>query len=226
MPPVPRQILLALLAAALSSSCEVKKSANPLTPTVAGPIPGVHISTPKMVDPTSGAKITVDRQPITLTIENATSNGPRPLTYLFEVASDAAFSSIVFSRDGVAPGDGRTSVKLSGALGTGRTYYWRARAQDGANTGAYANSASFDIVTPVVIGAPTLVAPAANATTGTLQPRFIVANAPRSGPAGKISYRLELSASTTFATKTVWTFAEASGQSSVDAPSALQPSTA
>ena len=80
---------------------------------------------------------------MTLLIENAGSNGVRPLTYSFDIATDAGFSNKVFSRDGIAQGDGgRTSLRMSDALATGHTYYWRARAQDGANTGPYATPTS------------------------------------------------------------------------------------
>ena len=63
----------------------------------------------------------------------------------------------MFSRDGIAQGDGgRTSLKMTDTLATGRTYYWRVRAQDGANTGPYATPASFAIFTPIVIDVPGL----------------------------------------------------------------------
>src|SRR5207249_4094790 len=125
--------LLPLLVVA--GACEVAKSADPLSPTVAGPIPGVNITAPKVLEPTPGQQIAIDRQPITLLIENASSNGPRPLSYVFEVATDANYSSKVFTREAVQSGEGgRTSLRLPDALATGRTYYWRARAEDGANT--------------------------------------------------------------------------------------------
>src|SRR5205823_673679 len=112
------------------------KSSTPLSPNVAGPIPGVDISAPKMLEPAAGQRIPVDRQPLTLLIENAGSSGVRPITYSFEVATDANFNTKVFSRDGVTPGDGgRTSLRLQDALASGHTYFWRVRAADGANTG-------------------------------------------------------------------------------------------
>src|SRR3954470_13092395 len=139
-------LLLAPLALSVAG-CAVEKSENPLTPTVAGPIPGVGISAPSTMDPAQGTKIPVSSQPISLTVANATTTGVRPLSYLFQVATDANFANLVFSRDGVAPGDGRTSLRLD-PLPTGRTYYWRARAADGANTGPYSNPTVFDVFTP------------------------------------------------------------------------------
>ena len=71
--------VLGVLAAALSlTACEASKSSNPLSPTVAGPIPGIEISAPKMLEPTPGTRISIEKQPVTLLIENAGSNGPRP----------------------------------------------------------------------------------------------------------------------------------------------------
>ena len=212
---------LGVLAAAMTlTACQASKSSNPLSPTVAGPIPGIEISAPKMLEPTTGTKISVEKQPVTLLIENAGSNGPRPLTYSFDIATDAAFSNIVFSRDGIAPGDGgRTALKMTDVLATGRTYYWRVRAQDGANTGPYAIPAAFDIFTPIVIGLPGLSAPAPNATVLALRPTFTIANAPHSGPVGAISYLIEVADSDSFANKmAAWSGAETATQTTLVSP--------
>src|SRR4051812_46716649 len=110
------------------AACEANKSSTPLSPSVAGPIPGVQISAPKMLEPQSGSKIAIDKQPVTMLVENAGSTGQRPLTYTFEIATDTGFSNKVFTRQGIAQGDGgRTSLRMSDALGTGHTYYWRVR---------------------------------------------------------------------------------------------------
>ena len=139
-------------AAVALTACEASKSSTPLSPTVAGPIPGIEISAPKMLEPSTGTKISVEKQPVTLLVENAGSNGPRPLSYSFDIATDAAFNNKVFSRDGIVQGEGgRTSLRMTDVLATGHTYYWRVRAQDGANTGPYANPAAFSIFTPIVI---------------------------------------------------------------------------
>src|SRR5262245_10578409 len=199
------------------TACETSKSSNPLSPSVAGPIPGVEISAPKILEPAAGTKIAVDKQPVTLLIENAATNGVRPLYYTFEVATDSNFSNKVFSREQVAPGDaGRTSLRLPDPLQTGRTYYWRARAADGANTGANAPATSFDIFTPIVIQAPGLVSPSPNAIVAGLRPDFKINNAPRSGPVGNITYLIEVSDTFTFANKVAsWTAAEQPGQTTL-----------
>lgn len=211
----------AVLGMALTG-CEATKSSNPLAPTVAGPIPGVNITTPAVVTPSSGSKIAVDQQPITLTVVNASTSGVRPLSYLFDVATDADFTNKVFSRDGVTPGDGRTSLRLPDALATGRSYYWRARAQDGANTGPYTAPINFNVFTPVVIDAPTPIQPVANAIVDGIRPTFVVSNASRTGPAGAITYQIEVADSDSFANKVaVWTQGEQSGQTSLAVPTDL-----
>ena len=70
--------LVTLVVAA--AACDASKSSDPLSPTVAGPIPGVNISAPKTLEPTN-TKIPVDQQPLTLLAENAGSTGVRPMVF-------------------------------------------------------------------------------------------------------------------------------------------------
>ena len=193
------------------AGCTAMKSANPLSPTVAGPIPGVNITPPTPVEP-RGVKVPVDKQPVTLVVENAASNGPRPLSYVFEVATDADFTNKVLSRTGITPGDGRTTMRLPDPLATGRSYYWRARAEDGANTSPYSAPANFDVFTPIVIDQPQLVSPANNTKVTGLRPTFTFSHAPRSGPVGPIAYVIEVSDTDSFANKlAAWTIDERPG---------------
>jgi hypothetical protein len=219
---------LGLCAVALSlTACEATKSSNPLSPTVAGPIPGVNITVPKPVDPTVGTQIAVNSQPVTLTVENATTNGVRPLSYLFEVATDSGFTNKVFTRDDITPGsDGRTTLKLPDALATGRTYYWRARAQDGANTGAYSSAVNFNVFTPIVIKAPTPESPAPSATLPNLRPAYTVTNATHTGPVGPLTYQFEVATTGSFATlAAVASVPEGSSQTTVTQSYDLAPAT-
>ena len=75
------------------AGCDVSKSSNPLSPTVAGPIAGVIISAPSVVTPSANTQISISDQPITLTVKNATTNGVRPLSYEFQVSTDSSFGS-------------------------------------------------------------------------------------------------------------------------------------
>src|SRR6478735_1163721 len=108
-----RNVALVVLSCGLLASCERSKSENPLSPSIAGPIAGVTIDQPKPVEPASSSQIAVDQQPVTLTIQNASTTGVRPLTYTFEIATDPTFSAKIFSQTGIEPGaDGRTKLKL------------------------------------------------------------------------------------------------------------------
>lgn len=214
--------LLSICAVGSALGCEAAKSSNPLSPTVAGPIPGVEITAPKTLEP-SGWKIAVDQQPVTLLAENALTSGVRPLSYVFEVATDAGFTNKVFVRDGVAPGEGgRTSVRLPDRLAPERTYFWRAHAEDGANTGPYSAAAPFDVFTPIVIREPLLASPAVNAILSTNKPTFVLGNSPRSGPVGSIVYSVEVADSDSFVNKVaVWTASEQPNQTSLAVPTEL-----
>jgi hypothetical protein len=220
---MPRKILqgcAGVLVAAGLSACEMTKSENPLGPTVAGPIPGVNITSPTPLEPAQGFRIPVESQPITLTLSNAATTGVRPLNYLFEVATDAGFSNKVFSLEGITPGgNGRTGVRLPNALAPERSYYWRARAQDGANTGPFSPAAFFNVFTPVVLGKPILQEPVANATATSQQPTLKFSNAPRSGPAGPITYEIQLSENSDFtATVGIWAVDERPSQTTLAVP--------
>ena len=206
-----------------AAACELTKTENPLSPSVAGPIPGVEISAPKLLEPLSGQQIAGDKQPITLLIENAWSTGQRPLSLLVEVATDAGFANIVFSRDDVALGEGgRTSLVLPSALGTGRAYYWRALAKDGANTGPYSAVMGFNVFTPVSFDKPVPHSPIGNVKISNLTPEFIFTNAPRAGNPGLVTYVIEVATNSAFAgIIAAWQFAEQPNQTKFVAPSGL-----
>jgi hypothetical protein len=184
-----------LLAVGLTG-CEAAKSSNPTAPTVAGPIPGVNITAPALLEPAQGFKFKESEQPIRLVVQNATSSGVRPLSYTFEVASDSGFGTKVFSRSGVAPGDGKTSVQID-RLEIGRAYYWRAWAEDGANTGAQA-TAGFEIYPKPAVNPPVAVSPINNDVTGTATPTLKVHNASFVGPVGGLAYEFQVATDQSF----------------------------
>ncbi len=181
------------------SGCEALKSSNPTSPSVAGPIAGVTFTAPKPVDPIPGASIRMQDQPITLQVENSSTNSQRTVTYLFEVATDASFSNRVYNRDGIQPGtNGRTVVTLPDALASDRTYYWRAKAADGANASEYSAPAAFAVVNLAEFQTPQPLYPIASVRTSTVKPEFSVRNAARTGPAGAVSYTFEISETVSF----------------------------
>jgi hypothetical protein len=171
--------------------CEAAKSANPTAPSVAGPIPGVNITAPRALEPFAGQKVTYTGEPQTLLIENAGSNGVRTISLEIDVATDPAFTQLVHHADSVALGDGgRTLYRLPEALPAGYTYYWRTKANDGANSGPYSEATTFIVVPPVVIGAPHAVSPSGKLSTN--QPDFRAINGAISGTSG-VGYRFEVS---------------------------------
>lgn len=219
-------LVLPVLLSALAG-CESVKSANPTSPSVAGPIAGVNITTPHPVAPPQGVTIAATEQPITLTVNNAATNGQRAVTYVFEVASDSGFEGKVVTRDGVEPGaEGKTSFRLPDALSPDRTYYWRAKAVDGANESTYSVVLSFEVITPVIIQAPVPISPVSGATISSLRPTFKTANAVRSGPVGAISYVFDIASNQAFSNPVaVVTVAEQGGQTKFTLAQELTPST-
>ena len=189
---VPAALMLAAVVA-----CEAEKSKNPLSPSVAGPIAGVDISAPRMVEPAQGAKYRETQQPIRLLVENASSSGVRPLYYTFEVASDSEFQTKMFARSQVPPGgDGRTSVQLD-RLELGRAYYWRARAEDGANTGPYV-TAQFEVLPRPSLGAPRPISPINNERTATRQPTISAGRPDRNSAVGSLVYEFHVATDSAF----------------------------
>ena len=85
-----RWVLAVFLAAFSAAGCQVSKSSNPLSPSIAGPIAGVNLSQPSTLEPGQDWQIFMRDQPIKLLFANAATTGVRPITYTIEIASDAA----------------------------------------------------------------------------------------------------------------------------------------
>jgi len=183
--------LTAFVAIACMAGCESAKSANPTAPSVAGPIPGVNITAPRLLEPGAGSTLVLTNEPPTLLIENAGTSGARTIWLQLEVGTDANFQQLVYQADQIAlGGNGRTAYRLPAPLGAGYTYFWRTRAADGANTGPYSSVSSFSVVQPVVISAPVATTPTGKITTN--KPEFKVTNGAISGTSGVV-YRFEIS---------------------------------
>jgi hypothetical protein len=190
-----------LAAAALVVGCGVEKSENVLSPSVAGPIAGVEISAPRAVEPSQGARVKHSQQPIRLMIENANTNGQRPLWYTFELASDSGFSSKLFAKTSISPGsDGKTAVQID-KLDLGRPYYWRARAEDGANTGPF-TTVQFEVLPQPFLGAPPLLSPINNEKTGSRRPTLAVGTPERNAAVGTVTIEVQAATDQAFANLT------------------------
>src|SRR5687767_1858789 len=180
------QFALLICLLAVSAACERIKSANPLSPDVAGPIPGVNITAPRLLAPAPGTEITADGSATTtLMLENPTTNSQRPYWLQIELASDANFQQVLHQADRVTPGpNGRTEYTIPQPLGAGHTYHWRARALDGANTGPYSGAFNFRTVELVVLEAPIPLEPQGTLTTN--RPQFRARNGRISGTTGEV----------------------------------------
>ena len=183
--------------ATIFTSCQAEKSSSPLSPSIAGPIPGITITTPLLLEPNTGWKIETTDQPITLLIENSSSNSERPLIYAFEIATDTAFTNIVLKSDSVVEGpNGQTSILLLESLTTPGPYYWRAQAFDGANTSSYSNPVLFKIVLPT-IQAPVPFSPI-DGTITSIRPKLVAQNTVTGTADTNVNYLFEISTNEIF----------------------------
>jgi hypothetical protein len=158
---------------------------------------GVTLTSPVPLSPNDGQALKFADQPLKLVVKNAVATGGAPLTYSFQVASDAAFASLVFSQDGVAEGtNGQTSVSVSKLPGA-KTYFWHARASSGGSAGLFSPGRSFSIGPEVVLQTPVLASPGSGGSvSGT--PLLTVNNVQRSGPVTAITYRFDVADSSSF----------------------------
>ena len=203
MASIRRLVAAAALAAVGPLACaKTEKSNNPLSPDIAGPIPWVEIEAPTLMEPGRDWRIKTNEQPIQLLIENADTNGPRPLVYRFQIATDAGFRTIVFAREGVPQGNGgqtgRTALRLPDRLQDGRTYYWRAQAYDGANSGPFTAGINFQIQFPPRVFDPVPVDPVNGETVSGNRPHLRVRNATKQGPVLPVNYMFQVSPNPSF----------------------------
>jgi hypothetical protein len=157
----------------------------------------VTLTSPTLVSPAVNATFKFTDQPITLTFKNAVSTGSTPLTYGVQVALDAGFGSIVYSKDGIVENPGGQTSQVVDKLAGAKTYYWRARVAAGAQVGPYVAGRAFAVGPEVVLQNPVLASPA-DASTIFGAPQLVVNNVGRSGPIGTITYRFEMADSASF----------------------------
>lgn len=191
-------IAAALSGASCSSSAPTAPTASATAATVDSGALTASVTVPRPVAPANGVTIPNLSQPVKLAVANAVVTKTGSTTYTFEVASDSAFTSKVQTKDNVAEGSGgQTSVTLD-ALTPARDYYWHARATAGGTSGVFGAVSKFTVGPAIAISAPVPIAPLNGTATGA-RPALRAANAARTGPAGAISYRFEVSTSSTFA---------------------------
>jgi len=195
-----RPVFQVLMSAALLAplvACEAQKSDNPLSPAIAGPIAGVEITAPRVLEPGEGIKLKESQQPITLLVENSSTNGVRPIAYTFEVSSTDSFELKLYARSGVTTGpDGRTRVTVD-RLDSGRRYFWRVRAEDGANSSGYSTS-TFEVLPKPLLDPPVQRTPIENAQIASRRPELIISSSNRNAAIGNVVYEFQISTDVAF----------------------------
>lgn len=150
--------------------------------------------------PANGAQIRWAEQPVALRILNGVTTGSSPITYTFQVATDAAFSRVVQTQENVAQGAARaTSTNLSQLDGP-QTYFWRAQANISAGAGPYSAIQVFTVGPRVVLGTPTPSSPINGQRAGSPL-ALTMANISREGPAGPIRYTVEVASDSGFSNR-------------------------
>lgn len=193
------RLFAAAMAALTLLACEQAKSSNPLSPLIAGPIAGVEITPPQPVQPAAGARIRTDAPALTLVVQNASTNGVRPVAYDYQIATDSSFTTLVYARAAVPAGSGgQTSLQVSEPLESNRTYVWRVRGNDGANASPFSGARVFEIVDPPQLFAPTPTSPTEGATNTSRQPTLRVNNAARTGDVGAVWYLFQVASDSSF----------------------------
>ena len=194
------RIAVAFAVAVTLAACETAKSSSPLSPNVAGPMAGISVTVPTPVEPTPGQKVKDSDQPVSIVIEDAHTNGPRAVTMSLDIAADIGFTNVVYGQKGIVPsGEGLTRLRLPDRLQPGRTYYWRTKADDGANSSPWSNASHFELQQPIVIGVPFLRAPTGNVRVASGTPEFSVNNGNSSGPYDPLFYNFQVSDNQAFA---------------------------
>jgi hypothetical protein len=216
--------LTCVAALAAVAACETQKSLTPTSPNVAGPIAGVNISTPAPVSPANGAEV-LNTETLRLVFGNANSNSERKFWYIVELAADSGFNTKLYTNPRVEPAGGQqTTVVVDVRLGAEATYYWRVKADDGANASEYSSVAHFDIVVPIVIEAPVPVSPVNGEATADNTPNLVVNNGRVEGRAGSVVYRYEVARDQAFSNIVSVAHVARAGGGTTTHPSAALPS--
>ncbi len=135
-----------------------------------------------------------------LTVDNAVDGENDALTYDFEVYADAGLTDLAASVTGRPQSYQQTSWTVNTPLSDNQVYFWRVRASDAYESGAWSDTASFWVNSPnVPPSAVDLVAPADKANLSDLQPTLTWTPATDGDPYDQIKYTLWYSIDPTFA---------------------------
>lgn len=201
-----------------------KKSENPLSPSVAGPIAGVSITAPKLLEPEHQQTLRAGTM-VNLLFESATSTGERPIRQELQVALDPEFAQRVHTADNLPPGQGGRTAYTLPALQEGRGYFWRVRAVDGANTGPYSPASLFSIALSVRIETPVPLAPVRREQITGVRPTLVAQNTAVTGTSN-VTYTFEVAADQAFTRLiAIWAAPRSGGDRTEVTGSELAPGT-
>lgn len=214
----------ALALVAVATACEKKMPTSPSTATdtstqqaesITVSATGITLTSPIPVSPNDGQQFKFSDQPLKLVVGSAVTTGKTALTYVFEVATDGGFGSIVYSKGGVtAAGTAQQTLTIDKLAGA-KTYYWRARGVSGSTPTPNSRTRSFSVGPEVTLLAPTLISPSQNGTANG-NAVLTIANVGRSGPVTQVAYRFDVSDSSSFSNIVFSnTVIEQAGQTSV-----------
>jgi hypothetical protein len=138
----------------------------------------VVLPVPALVSPASGTQVEYHTQPVKLLVDNGVATGGVLVGDTFEVATDAAFATLVLSKSLPQAASGQTTLMLDPLAPA--TYYWRVRA---AASDATMTSPTFTFHIAVALPAPVLLSPASGVLIGSLnQPVTLVVQNPAASP--------------------------------------------
>ena len=204
-------LVILLAASGACSSTSGSSSTTSGSPSVAAPL---------AISPAAAASVPNLSQPVTLIVRNAVATGTGNV-YTFEVSTDAALGSKIFTKSGVAEDPGGQTGVVVAQLPAGADYFWRARADSGSTTGPYSAGRKLTIGPEKVIDPPRPASPLSGLTSNGWQP-FVVGNSTRVGNVGAVSYKFEVSTNSTFTniivSGTVPETGGVNGQTSFNAP--------
>jgi hypothetical protein len=206
------------LAAALALAWSIAAACS--SPTT----PGVSVAGAKPSSPSSGTSFSYYSQPVTLVVSSGVATGAVLPTTTVEVATDAAFTTLVTTQT-VSPGaNGQITLQLD-HLSPATTYFWRVKTAAGNSVGVTSPTQSFSVGPLLVFQPPAPVQPLAD-TFPHKRPTFVVTNAPRTGSPAVVTYRFDVAADAAFNTVVATgTVPEAAGQTSFTPTIDLTPGT-
>jgi hypothetical protein len=158
--------------------------------------PGVSVAAAQPTSPSNGSSFSYYSQPVTLVVTTGVATGGATSTNTLEVATDAAFATLVTTQTVAAGATGQVTLTLD-HLSPATTYYWRVKTAAGNNPGLYSSPARFSIGPQLVIQAPVPIQPLAD-TFPHKRPTFTVTNVARTGPPASITYRFDVATDAAF----------------------------